>query len=55
MDKQMRDVLIATYLDWTNNYLTIEKYAEHNGLTEEQAERLINLSRDVIHSDHPEA
>ena len=51
----MRETLIAVYLDYWNNYLTVEKYAEHNGLTEEQAYKLIDLARDVFSSDHPEA
>ncbi len=51
----MRETLIAAYLDFRNNYLTVEKYAEHNGLTEDQARKLIDLARDVFSSDHPEA
>ena len=51
----MRETLIAVYIDFRNNYLTVEKYAEHNGLTEEQADKLIDLARDVFNSDHPEA
>ena len=51
----MRETLIAAYLDFRNNYLTVGKYAEHNGLTEEQAYKLIGLARDVFSSDHPEA
>ena len=51
----MRETLIAVYLDFRNNYLTVEKYAEHNGLREEQAYKLIDLARDVFNSDHPEA
>jgi hypothetical protein len=50
----MRDTLIAVYLDWFNNYLTIERYAEHNGLYPDQAESLIKLAKDVYQSEHPE-
>lgn len=35
------------YLDWWSNYLTIEVFAEHNGLTCKEASRLIDLGRDV--------
>lgn len=52
---EMRSKLIDCYLDWRNNYLTIEKYAEHNGLTPTEADKLINLSREVFQHDHPEA
>lgn len=51
----MRDTLIASYLDWRNNYLTIECYAEHHGLTMEQAKILVDLARVVFNSDHPDA
>lgn len=51
----MRDILIAAYLDYRNNYLTIEKYAEHNGLSIEQGYALITLARDVFNSKHEEA
>lgn len=50
-----RDALIAIYLDWLNNYLTTERYAECNGITDEQACKLINLARDVAWVEHPEA
>lgn len=51
----MREILINTYLDWINNYITIELYAEHNGLTKEQAGILIGVAREVFYSDHPES
>ena len=53
-DQTMRDELVKTYLDYINNYLTVEKYAEHNGLHVDQAEKLLALSRQVFHSPHPE-
>lgn len=51
----MRELLINAYLDILNNYLTIEKYAEHNGLTIEQAITLKALAKSVFESKHPEA
>lgn len=50
-----RDQLIAMYYDWVNNYLTQAKYADHNGLTEKQAEVLLSLAQSVAESDHPDA
>ena len=41
MAKQLQDF----YLDWINNYLTVEKMAEHNELTVEDTVTLINLGR----------
>ena len=51
----MRDSLINTYLDYVNNYLTVPTYAEHNGLTNEQALELLSIARKVFQSTHPEA
>jgi hypothetical protein len=51
----MRDILIKAYLDYVNNYLTIEKWAEHNGMTVEHAARFMRLALDVLNSKHPDA
>lgn len=51
----MRDILIDAYLDYRNNYLTIDLWAEHNGLTQTQGEQLYWLAREVFESQHPEA
>jgi hypothetical protein len=53
--KQARDYLTEIYLDWVNNYLTIEKFAEHNGLTDEQAITLLHLAKITFESKHPDA
>jgi hypothetical protein len=50
----MRDQLIKIYLDYVNNYLTIEKFAEHSGLHFDQAESLLALARAVFNSEHPD-
>jgi len=50
-----RDQLINIYYDWVNNYLTQAKFAEHNGLTEKQAEALLSLAQSIEESEHPEA
>ena len=41
MNKQLRDF----YLDWFNNYLTVEKIAEHHGIGVDDAEALIKMGR----------
>jgi hypothetical protein len=51
----MRNTLIDIYLDFWNNYLTYERYAECNGLRTDEAEKLISLARNVYNSFHPEA
>lgn len=49
-----RESLIEIYLDWFNNYLSAETYAEHNGLEVEDASVLIRLARSVYNSQHPD-
>ena len=49
-----RDVLRDVYADWRNNYLTVDRFAECNGLTPMQATKLIALAQDVFRSPHPE-
>lgn len=50
-----REQLIALYLDRVNNYLTDDVFAEHNGLTTDEARRLIELARIVFEHPHPES
>lgn len=49
-----RKALNALYLEYVNNYLTIEKFADNNGLTTDQGQRLIELAREIHNSPHPE-
>lgn len=49
-----REALIALYLEWCNDFLSVARFAEHHGLTEAQAQTLIALARDVANSEHPE-
>ena len=37
--------VIDFYLDWFNNYLTVEKIAEHHGLDVDDDKALINMGR----------
>jgi hypothetical protein len=45
----IRQQISAAYLDYFNNYLTLEKYAEHNGITVDQAKALVELGRTIHH------
>jgi hypothetical protein len=49
-----RNQLINIWLDFHNDYLTLEKYADHHHITVEQAITLIGLARAVFESPHPE-
>ena len=53
--KEFRSVMIEYYLDYRNNYLTMDKFAEHNGLTLDQAIDLIRAAKVIFNSHHPEA
>lgn len=39
--------LQAAYLDYLNNYLTMEVYAEHNNITITQAKALLRLGEEI--------
>tara|TARA_R110000851_G_scaffold86723_3_gene188846 strand:- start:1535 stop:1723 length:189 start_codon:yes stop_codon:yes gene_type:complete len=45
--------VIDFYLDWFNNYLTVEKIAEHHGLDVDDAKALISMGRHM-HYRHVE-
>ena len=39
------DVMEQVFLDWTNNYLSIDKFAAAYGITAEQAKVVISIGR----------
>ena len=39
------DLLINMYLDYLNNYLTVEKFSRDNNLTKNQAVAIINRGK----------
>ena len=41
----LKETIQDTYLDYVNNYLTITTFAEHKGLTYDEAEDLIRMGR----------
>jgi len=53
--KDLRSVMIEYYLDYRNNYLTMDKFADHNGLHLDQAIDLIRAAKLIFNSTHPEA
>ena len=50
-----REQLAQVYLDWVNNYLTVERFAEHYGLHLYEAEDLLKLAKAVFNTPHPDA
>lgn len=39
------DAIIEIYLDWVNNFLSLDKFAQHYGLDEIDANYIIDLGR----------
>ena len=39
--------IIEIYLDWVNNFISLEKFAEHYGLDEIDANYVIELGRNL--------
>ena len=42
----LKPLLQAVFLEYVNNYLTEEKFAEHNELTLEQAQAILKVGRE---------
>lgn len=49
MNKLYSETLLEIYLDYFNNYLTIEKFAEHNLLSVEHAKQLLEIGRTIAY------
>ena len=43
-----RDLVERLYLDWFNNFLTIERFAEYYNMTVEQAEKVIEIGKKMF-------
>lgn len=53
--KELRSVLIEYYLDYRNNYLTTDKFAEHNGMRIDEAIETLIIGKRLFESEHPES
>ena len=53
MTNTARQYLSAIYIDWRNNYLSYEVFADHNHITPDQAKELITISRKVYETQNP--
>lgn len=51
MTKNANMMLRELYLDYVNNYLTLEIFAEHHELSDDQALDMLRLGS-IIHEDH---
>ena len=51
----LREHLIETYLDYLNDYLSVDVWAEANGVTPEQGYAYLKLAWEVFTTKHPES
>ena len=50
-----RDQLIAVYLDYVNNFVSVGGFADHYGLYDDEAGELIRIARKAADRPHPDA
>jgi len=50
-----RETLAAVYLQWVNDYASVDTYAEHKGITTQEALMLLEVARSCFENQHPEA
>lgn len=43
---------IQMYLDWFNNFLTLKRFAEYYGISEQLANEIICFGREVLNNQH---
>lgn len=48
----MREQLKRFYLEWANDWLSIERMAEHHDIPQDDCLTLINAGRDYFYADH---
>ena len=44
----MKNKIIEMYLDYFNNFLTVERFAEYYNISEKKADKIINLGRILL-------
>lgn len=49
-----REALAKAYTSYVNEYLSVEVFAEHHGLTAEQATKLLALGKECQETNHPD-
>lgn len=46
MNETLKEKMLAAYIDWVNNFLTLEAFAEHYGISESLARLMIREMRE---------
>jgi hypothetical protein len=50
-----RETLAALYLEWVNDYASLDTFAEHRGITPNEAAFLLAAAKSCFENQHPEA
>ena len=50
-----RNALAMVWREFLNDYLSVAKFAEHKGLTEEEARWLLTAAQSAHENPHPDA
>ena len=49
-----RHQLKLVYIDWQNNFQTVQAFADHYELHFKEAIDLLELARRIVYAEHPE-
>jgi hypothetical protein len=52
--KMTRHQLKLVYIDWQNNFHTVQAFADHYELHFKEAIDLLELARRIVYAEHPE-
>lgn len=47
LGNNLQKTVVAFYLDYLNNFLTVQALADHYGISKENAEKLIEVGKDI--------
>jgi hypothetical protein len=50
----LREQFVEWYLDFVNNFLTLDGFAEYYGISRDQAEQVVKLGKQIHETPHPE-
>lgn len=50
----MRQQFVEWYLDYCNDFISIDGFAEYFGISVYQAKQIIQLGREIMDQKHPE-
>ena len=50
-----RNALAMVWREFLNDYLSVDKFAEHKGLTHDEALMLLSVAQSAHENPHPEA